>query len=217
MHPASHAAPMGSPPCVLLTHEYAPFRGGVATYVQEIALAAARLNLPVEVWTVDYRGRTTEVAPRHDRFVGGGAGGSVGVERAADARRFVGIGVGDMAAARAVARTAGDPVERRGADGVLSYLALLGAVDAGQATCFFHGSEILRFRRNAVWRWLARRFYKRAGGFAVNSFHVEQLLRASGLLPEGAVIRVAPCACPSSFLHTHRPRADLPPTDSNAC
>ena len=42
---------------VLFTHEFAPFRGGAATYVQEIATAAAAEGFPVEVWTADYRGR----------------------------------------------------------------------------------------------------------------------------------------------------------------
>ena len=45
------------PSCVLATHEYAPFRGGVATYVREMHRAAREEGLTVEVWTVDYRGR----------------------------------------------------------------------------------------------------------------------------------------------------------------
>ena len=42
---------------MLATHEYAPFRGGVAIYVQEIASAAREAGFAVEVWTVNYRHR----------------------------------------------------------------------------------------------------------------------------------------------------------------
>ena len=56
MRPANSSA-SPAPGCVLVTHEYDPFRGGVATYVRELASAARGVGLPVEVWTVDYRGR----------------------------------------------------------------------------------------------------------------------------------------------------------------
>ncbi len=198
---ASDDTPQAGKPTVLLTHEYAPFRGGVATYVREIASAARKLSLPVEVWTVDYHGRTpgalspaTADSPQ-----------VVPVIRLASSGRLtpgglLGLGWG-------VIRRRGQLRGRRvillsvGAQMVFFVLGLLGVVDAGQATCFFHGSEILRFGRLTFWRWLARWFYARAGGFAVNSFHVEHLLRHSGLLPDGAPIRVAACACPSAFRH----------------
>ncbi len=204
MHAVSHAATMEPLPAVLLTHEYAPFRGGVATYVREIASAAERMGLPVEVWTVDYRGRAMETTPVTTdslravplvRFPSSGRltpGGLLGLGWGVWRRR------GQLRGRRVILLSVG-------AQMVFFVLNLVAGVEAGQTTCFFHGSEILRFRRNAFWRWLARRFYVRAGGFAVNSFHVEQLLRASGLLPGGAVIRLAPCACPSSFLHTADP------------
>lgn len=35
---------------VVLTHEFAPFRGGAATYAEEIAHAAHQQGLPIEVW-----------------------------------------------------------------------------------------------------------------------------------------------------------------------
>ena len=86
-----------------------------------------------------------------------------------------------------------------GAQMAFMLLSVLGSVKAGKVTCFFHGSEILRFGRNRFWRWVAKRFYARADAFVVNSFYVEHLLRESGLLPKGAVVMVAPCACPTVF------------------
>ena len=215
MRTIPHADPTGPLPPVLLTHEYAPFRGGVATYVEEIAYAAVRLGLPVEVWTVNYRGRVRGANDpgKHGDSLPSGADAAwpFPVIRFASSGRLtpgglLGLGWGVFRRRRQLRRR---PVVLLsvGAQMVFFVLGLLGCVDAGRTTCFFHGSEILRFRRNAIWRWLARRFYARAGGFAANSFHVEQLLRASGLLPDRAVIRVAPCACPSSFFDMAEPTA----------
>ena len=202
---APSAVRTGLPPCVLLTHEYEPFRGGVATYVREIACAAGRLGLPVEVWTVDYYGRAMEATPPAKID----SARAVPVVRLASSGRLTpgglwGLGWG-LWRRRECLRGRRVILLSVGAQMVFFVLGLMGMIDAGSATCFFHGSEILRFRRNIFWRWLARWFYVRAGGFAVNSFHVEQLLRASELLPGGAVIQIAPCACPSSFLQATAP------------
>ncbi len=39
---------------VIVTHEFAPFRGGVATYNAELAAALHRAGRTVEVWAPDY-------------------------------------------------------------------------------------------------------------------------------------------------------------------
>ena len=92
-------------------------------------------------------------------------------------------------------------------------LALVpGGVAARRTIPFFHGSEILRFARSPFWRFLARRFYARAGGFGVTSRYVEGLLRDSGLLPPGAAITLAPCALPTAFVA----QAGPPPTGRQA-
>ena len=71
------------------------------------------------VWTVDYRGRATEAVPPAKID----SARAVPVVRLASSGRLtpggaVGTGVGGVPAARTVARTAGDPDERRGANGV---------------------------------------------------------------------------------------------------
>lgn len=43
------AAPNDAP-IILVTHEFFPFRGGIATYAREIAAAAARAGRQIEVW-----------------------------------------------------------------------------------------------------------------------------------------------------------------------
>lgn len=44
------AEPSSRPPLLLLTHEFPPRRGGIATYAEEMARAAAALGFAVEVW-----------------------------------------------------------------------------------------------------------------------------------------------------------------------
>ena len=83
---------------------------------------------------------------------------------------------------------------------------LLAAVGCrvSQTTCVFHGSEVLRFRRNPFWRGLAGRFYrKNVDQFAVTTRYVEASLRDSGLLPRGANVVLAPCALPTVFHVEH--------------
>ncbi len=66
--------PAGSPPkLIIITHEFAPFRGGVATYVEEVAAALQKLGAAVEVWAPDYGQPATKdhfsfpVVRLHDR------------------------------------------------------------------------------------------------------------------------------------------------------
>ena len=87
-----------------------------------------------------------------------------------------------------------------GAQMVFFVLGGLGIVPARGVTIFFHGSELLRFRRSRMWRGLARRFYARAAGFGATTRAVERLARESGLLPSDAQIVLAPCALPSAFV-----------------
>ena len=210
MPSASRTRPAGGPSSyVLATHEFAPFRGGVATYVQEIARGASDAGLSVEVWTADFRGRE-------------GLGGPADVDTPESSLPFPVVRLpsngrltpgGLLMLAWGFYRRRGEWQGRPvillsvGTQMAFFLLAALGAVSADGVTCFFHGSEVLRFRRNPFWRVLARRFYARAGGFAVNSFHVEHLLRGSGLLPTGAKIVVAPCACPAVFAETDAPQS----------
>ena len=88
-------------------------------------------------------------------------------------------------------------------------LSLAGCRTNARVTCFFHGSEVLRFRRNPFWRWLAKRFYRHeAGAFGVTTRYVEALLRESGLLPTEAQVILAPCALPRAFHVEQTTRGD---------
>ena len=202
MQPLCNAfrTPPGGPPLVLATHEYAPFRGGVAVYVQELAAAANAAGFPVEVWTVDYRGRA-----EHGPATASAAGAPPGapVVRLPSNGRLTPGGLLKFAwgFARRGPRWRGGPLVLMsvGAQMVFFWLDLLGIAAPERVTVFFHGSELLRFGRGRGWRWLARRFYARAAGFGAVTEPMARLARESGLLPPGTKIFLAPGALPSAF------------------
>ena len=192
---------------VLATHEFAPFRGGVATYVQEIALAARHLGMPVTVWTVDYGNRSSK-PPGEVGKDAAESSAEVPVVRLSSSGRLTPGGLLSLAwgfwRRRREWRGQAVVLLSVGAQMAFFLLAVVGCRALGPVTCFFHGSEILRFRRNPFWRQLARRFYRRnATRFGVTTRYVETLLRESGLLPMGAEIVLAPCALPTMFHVEH--------------
>ena len=187
----------GTVSCILATHEFAPFQGGVATYVQEIASGALRAGIKVEVWTVKSRASgegvwETDLPP--ESMAG------CPVVRLPSSGRLTPAGILALAWGFAARRRQwhAKPVILLSVGAQMAFFLLhaVGLAAPAHVTCFFHGSEILRFNANPFWRRLAKRFYSRAAGFAVNSFHVEHLLRSSGLVPEDVTIVRAPCACP---------------------
>ena len=134
---------MADEPTWFLTHEFAPFRGGAATYVRETAGAARRLGLDVRVLAPAYpRHRSTGV-PTLDspeipvtRFPGNG--------------RLNPVGIAEMAAGiwSHRQRLAGAPLVAGSAGAVMALILLdrLGLFRPHRLVCFLHGSEILMLR-----------------------------------------------------------------------
>ena len=200
-----------------ITHEFSPFRGGAATYVQELAAAAAAQDYPVEVWTADYRHRHLPEA----KPMPAGSTEMFHVERLPSDGRLTPSGLfgfmrGLLAFRKGGERMQGSRVLLLSVGALMAWMPLwaLGWLPARGTTCFFHGSELLRFTRQAHWRWLAKRFFAKVDGFAGASRYVEDLARRSGLLPEDATICVAPCACPGVLAAAAaRTRVKAPPDD----
>ena len=194
-----------------MSHEYAPFRGGVATYVQEIAGAAKQIGGEVAVWTVDRRAWWQGAKHPQADNVCTESVPAFPVVRFSSSGRLTPVGLLSFAwgAWRRRRETAGKSVVLAsvGAQMAFFLLAAVGCRFGGKVTCLFHGSEVLRFQRNAVWRVLARRFYrKHATGFAATTRYVEGLLRESELLPEDATVLLVPCALPAVFHVEHVPQ-----------
>jgi phosphatidylinositol alpha-1,6-mannosyltransferase len=191
---------------IFLTHEFFPFRGGAATYVQETAAAAARLGLPVEVWTVDY-GRSADELAEMDR------GWNFPVVRLRANGRLTPSGIFGLVRGlwreRERLRRSSVMLLSVGAHMAWALLSALNVLPAKRAVIFFHGSELLRFQPLLPWGWLARRLYRSAQGFAVASRYVQELALKSGLLPLGTSLVLAPCACPTA-LQTET-KTEIPP------
>lgn len=140
---------MSADPIHILTHEFHPRRGGIATVTEEMARAAASLGSPVEVWAPAGPPGTAEPAwpfPVH---------------------RLRQRGTHDF---RCVLETARTLVrERRRLRHAIVWLAEPGPMLAMMSLQWipafrprrlvltFHGSEILRFHRDPLTRWLTRR------------------------------------------------------------
>jgi phosphatidylinositol alpha-1,6-mannosyltransferase len=184
-----------------ITHEYFPFRGGAAIYVQEIARATAGFSPRSQVVAAGYSGRLSPA--ERNRLAAADAAEPYQVVRLTGSGRLTPAGIWRLAAGlhrlRAEMRTATPVLMSVGAQMAAFLLDLSGQFPARRTVCFFHGSELLRFQRNIFWRRLARRFYARAAGFAVASHYVQGLAAESGLLPANARICLAPCAVPSAY------------------
>ena len=179
-----------------VTHEFAPFRGGGATYVREVATAAAHLGLRVRVIAPDY-GRTIHPSDSTEPFPivrvpGNGRltpGGLWSLSRALARERetlrdepIILLSVGAQMAMMLLVRFAAFRPTRR-------------------PVAFFHGSEVFRFRDHPIWRRLASQSLPLTQPACATAY-VEDLLRRSSLYEDDATIVRAPCACPAALVES---------------
>ncbi len=175
---------------VFVTHEYAPFHGGVATFVREISAECARLGAQVEVWCPD-RGRSASPdLAKSERF---------------RVRTFPGDGRLTPWSTFGFARLIRREVARQRPRAVA--LLSIGAIKAGllglprrqSATCVFYGSEILKLRRPSSRLWaraLKLRFHAGWKAGCAGNF-VARLLQSSGLVGSTPIFQTS-CALPES-------------------
>src|ERR1700722_10375393 len=147
MTPAASAKPR----IVIVTHEFAPFRGGVAIYSEELAAALHRAGETVEIWAPDYgiTNATDELGFPVTRLR---AGGNLGFW---DMTRFA----RQLVARRAQLETETVRFTSVGAHMAFMILLPLGPIKCRRVLSLLHGSEVLRFERSPFWRFWARRFF----------------------------------------------------------
>ncbi len=192
-------------PIFFLTHEYAPFRGGAATYVEECARAARGLGYDVRVVTATGRRHSPdEESPPTGGNRGSEESSSIPVSRVRSSGRLTPAGIAGLARGfyRMRDELADAPlvVLSAGAHMALISLAAGGIFAPKRVLSFFHGSEILKLGERRPWRWLAPRYYRGRPHFAVASDYVRTLLRESRLSPGKEMIHQAPCACGPELL-----------------
>ena len=152
----------------LITHEFYPKRGGIATFTEEIARASATLGYSVEVWA--------QSAP-------------ASIEKADwpfRIRRMPLKGTHDLTCQLQLAR---ELIRNRRAlrhgtvylpePGPMMTMMLLQFFHAfrpRRLVLTFHGSEILRFARGPLRRWLAGQLIRRATRVSTLSNYTQELL-----------------------------------------
>jgi phosphatidyl-myo-inositol dimannoside synthase len=182
------------PRIVIVTHEFAPFRGGVAIYSAELAAALQRAGQTVEVWAPDYgaTGVRDETAFPVVRLR---AGGSLGFW---DMVQFV----RQLVARRAELESTAVLLASVGAHMAFMILVPLGRIKCRRIFSLLHGSEVLRFERNPFWRFWARRFFPHVECVLTVSQFSRSLIERSFLSSLVRQIVMAPCACSTAAMRS---------------
>jgi len=152
----------------LITHEFYPRHGGIATFSEEMARAAAALGHKVEVWAQAAPNGTQEkVWPfRLRRMPLKGTHDFTCVLRLA----------WQMIIRRRRLRYATVYLPEPGPMLAMMMLQFFPGTCPERLVLTFHGSEILRFHRNPATRWLARRLVRRASRISVLTDFTRRLL-----------------------------------------
>lgn len=174
----------------LITHEFYPKRGGIATFTEEMAKASADLGYDVEVWAQaapenaekswPFRLRRLPVRGTHDFLC------------------QVKLGL-QLIAARRKLRYATVYLPEPGPMLAMMLLQHFHAFRPKRLVLTFHGSEILKFHRNPITRYFARRLIRHTTRISVLSNYTHQLLCTH--FPEAAdKILLTPGALRSDFV-----------------
>ena len=180
---------------IFVTHEFAPFRGGVATYVEEVAAAIQRIGGEVEVWAPDYGWRHVAESARC-KVVRLSAGGSLKPLHLLQWRR---------ALASRLMRCENATLVLASVGAHMAFMTL--PMPQVRLISLLHGSEVLRFERHPLWRVLAKRLFRRVNEFVTVSEFSKSLIQKSFLSVCAKTISIAPCAGTSAaMLHVSAKR-----------
>ncbi len=190
--PESRPPANGRLPVFLITHEFHPHYGGIATFAEEIARAAAGLGYDLEVWAQAAPPGVSE-QPWPFRL------------RRLPLRGTHGLGclvrlMRELVRHRRRLRHAIVYLPEPGPMRALMALQFIGGCRPSRLVLTFHGSEILQFHRNPLARALARRLIRRAHRISVLTGYTRQLLCQR--FPEAAA---------KTFLTPGALRSDLTP------
>ncbi len=178
------------PPVFLITHEFYPKRGGIATFTEEIARATAALGYPIEVWAQSapeaaekenwpFPLRRLPLRGTHDL--------SCQVQLARELIRN-----------RRALRYATVYLPEPGPMMTMMLLQFFQAFRPKRLVLTFHGSEILKFAGSPLRRWLAGQLIRRATRISTLSNYTQELLLQH--FPEAAEkIYLTPGALRSDF------------------
>jgi len=172
----SSGTPANKTPVFLVTHEFYPRHGGIATFAEQIARAAAGLGYDIEVWAQaalpgaaekpwPFRLRRLPLKGTH------GIGCQMRMMR-------------EMIVHRRRLRYATVYLPEPGPMLAMMLLQAVPGFRPKRLVLTFHGSEILKFHSDPLKRWMARRLIHRASRISVLTGYTHQLLCAH--FPEAA-------------------------------
>lgn len=194
-------APSNKPPVFIITHEFYPMRGGIATYVEEMARASVNLGYDVEVWAPDssiaddsrFPFRVSRVRLRGTQDL---------VCQIRIARRMI--------RERRRLRKGIVYLPEPGPVLAMTYLHYFKAFKPARMIITFHGTEILRFAARPTARLLVNQLIKRADLVTTPSRYTNQLL-CNHFPAANRKTRLTPCALRTDF--QSQPAVRRPHTD----
>ncbi|MDB6168253.1 MAG: glycosyl transferase group 1 [Verrucomicrobia bacterium] len=157
-------------PIFLITHEFYPMRGGIATFTEEIAKATAGLGYEVEVWAQSAPAQSEKVWPfRLRRLPLKGSHDLWCQFRLA----------WQLIRARRQLRHAIVYLPEPGPMMTMMLLQFFQAFRPRRLVLTFHGSEILKFSESGLRRWLAGRLIRHASRISTLTHYTQELLLES--------------------------------------
>lgn len=189
-------ASIASQPLTILTHEFFPMKGGIATFVEEMARACHELRQRVEVWA------PRALTPFDHRFP-------------FPVHRVPLRGTQNVSCQMRMIREILHHRERL-SEGIVylpepgpllavAHLQLFRRFRPQRLLLTFHGSEILRFAAHPTRRFVIRRLIKAADRISTPSAYTRDLLRTH-FPPAAAKTVVTPGAPRAGFFDRHVPR-----------
>jgi glycosyltransferase involved in cell wall biosynthesis len=176
-----------------LTHEFPPFRGGVATYSYEISKEALSVGAPVEFWVP---------GPMHSDDLPNVMRLNCG--RKLNPWHHFQMMV-EVWKRRRMLKNNKLILASYGAHLAVMPLVLFGGLSNVTICSLIYGSEIPRFDRNGFWRFIVRKFYKKISKVFVISKYTARLLKATSW---GCDLQPAFAFCASSSAATQN--VDIP-------
>ncbi|HEY1847815.1 MAG TPA: glycosyltransferase family 4 protein [Opitutaceae bacterium] len=154
-------------PLFLITHEFYPVSGGIATFAEEIAKASASLGYDVEVWAQSAPPHAEKKWPfRIRRLPLKGSHDLICQFRLAC----------QLVASRRQLRHATVYLPEPGPMLTMMLLQFFKAFRPKRLVLTFHGSEILRFAKSPLRRWLAGRLIGHATRVSTLTTYTQELL-----------------------------------------
>ena len=154
-------------PVYIITHEFYPVRGGIATFTEEMAKAMHSLDRNVEVWAQSAPPSYEKAWPfRLKRLPLKGSHGLLCQLRLAK----------ELITHRRALRHATIYLPEPGPMLAMMLLQFVRGFTPNRLILTFHGSEILRFKSNPFRKILAKQLIKKASKISTLSFYTQNLL-----------------------------------------